>query len=94
VPSRPWNEVPTISRFHGIAIEMYWNDHPSPHFHVFVAGRSAKVSIEDQSLLEGSLPRRQLRMVRKWAAVHQKELEENWRRARDRESLVPIEPWH
>lgn len=85
--------MPTISRFHGIAIEMYWNDHPIPHFHAFAAGRTARVSIDNQELLEGDLPRRQLRMVCKWAAVHQKELEENWRRARDREKLEPIEPW-
>jgi len=25
--------MPTISRFLGIVIAMYWNDHSPPHFH-------------------------------------------------------------
>jgi hypothetical protein len=35
--------VPTISRFHGIDIEMYFNDHGSPHFHAFYADGAAKI---------------------------------------------------
>ena len=26
--------MPEISRFFGITITMYYNDHPPPHFHV------------------------------------------------------------
>jgi hypothetical protein len=26
--------MPTISMFYGLVIQMFWNDHGSPHFHV------------------------------------------------------------
>jgi hypothetical protein len=86
--------VPTISRFYGLAIRMYWDDHPFPHFHAIAAGRKAKVRIDQIEVLESTLTRRQLRMVCEWAAVHQPELEKNWLRARDRATLMPIEPWN
>ncbi len=25
--------MPTISTFYGILIQIYWQDHPPPHFH-------------------------------------------------------------
>jgi hypothetical protein len=89
----PWVEVPTISRFHGIVIEMYFDDHMPPHFHAIAAGCRARIRIEPIEVLDSSLPRRQLRMVCKWAALHQRELEKNWLLAQDSGTLVPIEPW-
>jgi hypothetical protein len=86
--------VRTISRFHGIAIRMYWDDHAFPHFHARAAGCEAKVRIDQIEVMESDLTRKQLRMVCDWAAVHQSELEENWRRARDGGTLKPIEPWN
>jgi hypothetical protein len=85
--------VPTISRFHGIAIRMYWDDHASPHFHAIAAGREAKVRIDKIEVIESTLTRRQIKMVCEWATVHQSELEKNWARARSRAKLEPIEPW-
>jgi hypothetical protein len=84
--------VPTISRFHGIVIEIYFNDHVPPHFHARAAGRMARVRIDNLEVLTNELPRKQLALVRTWAALHQVELEENWRRARNDETLIQIEP--
>jgi hypothetical protein len=84
--------VPTISRFRGIAISMYHDDHGFPHFHADHADGYAKVRIDDLTIIEGNLPIRQLRLVRRWAAAHQQELLKNWRRARARGTLEPIEP--
>jgi hypothetical protein len=85
--------VPTISRFHGIVIRMYFKDHSPPHFHARAGGKKAQVRIHPVEAMEGKLERRQFALVKKWAELHRKELEENWRRARNRETLVPIEPW-
>jgi hypothetical protein len=85
--------VPEISRFHGIVIQMYWDDHPFPHFHASAAGRQARVRIDKIEALKSTLTRRELRMVCEWAAVHQSELEKNWHRARVHATLEPIEPW-
>jgi Domain of unknown function (DUF4160) len=84
--------VPTISRFHGIVIAMFVKDHGHPHFHAKSAGREAKIRIRPIAVIEGELGHRQLALVRIWAEQHQSELEENWRRARDHETLMPIKP--
>jgi hypothetical protein len=84
--------VPTISRFFGIAIRMFFDDHGFPHFHARHAEGEAKVRIDNLEVIDSSLSRRQLRFVLAWAELHQEELEENWRRARARETLLKIEP--
>ena len=84
--------MPTISHFFGITIAMYFSDHGFPHFHARHAEGRAKVRIDSLEVIESSLGRRQLRFVLAWAELHQRELEENWRRARTRETLLEIEP--
>jgi hypothetical protein len=84
--------VPSISRFHGIVIGMFFNDHSPPHFHAQAAGRVARVRIDNLEILKSDLTRKQIAMVRTWAALHRDELEENWRRARNSETLIQIKP--
>jgi hypothetical protein len=74
--------VPAISRFFGIVIAMYFDDHGPPHFHARHAEGSAKVRIDTLEAIDSSLGRRHLRLVLAWAELHQDELSENWRRAR------------
>lgn len=57
--------------------------HRLPHFHAYYGEYLASFAINPPSLLEGSLPRRQLRLVLAWAELHQDELEENWRRVQN-----------
>ncbi len=84
--------VPTISRFFGITIAMYFDDHGHPHFHARRAGAEAKVRIDQIEVIESALPVRDLRLVLAWAELHQAELLQNWRRARAGETLLEIEP--
>ena len=84
--------MPTISRFMGIVIAMFFDDHGPPHFHARHADGSAKVRIDTVEVIDSSLPRRQLRLVLAWAELHQDELIENWRLARAGQSLREIEP--
>jgi Domain of unknown function (DUF4160) len=84
--------MPTISRFFGIAIVMFFDDHGFPHFHARHAEGEAKVRIDNLEVMDSNLGRRQLRFVLAWAELHQEELEENWRRARAGETLLDIEP--
>lgn len=85
-------DVPTISRFLGIAITMYFDDHGPPHFHARHAEGSAKVRIDSLEVIDSTLQRRQLRLVLAWAELRKDELSENWRRARAGETLEQIEP--
>ena len=84
--------VPTISRFFGVTIAMFFDDHGYPHFHARHAEGEAKVRIDNLEVIDSTLGRRQLRLVLAWAELHQGELEENWRRARAGETLQEIEP--
>jgi hypothetical protein len=84
--------VPTISRFFGISIAMYFDDHGFPHFHARDASGQAKIRIDEVEVIESAMQLRQLRLVLAWAELHQSELLENWRRARAGETLLDIEP--
>jgi hypothetical protein len=54
--------------------------HRLPHFHAYYGEYVATFAISPPALLEGTLPRRQMRLVLAWAELYQAELEENWRR--------------
>ncbi len=84
--------MPTISRFFGIIISMYHNDHGPPHFHATYSGTEALIAIESLDVLEGRLPSRVLALVLEWATEHKDELRENWRLARQQVPLRSIEP--
>ncbi len=83
--------MPIISRFYGVLIAMYFNDHNPPHFHAKYSAQEALFAF-DGTILEGQLPKRATSFVQEWLVIHKDELEENWRRARDGEPLMNIEP--
>jgi len=84
--------MPEISRFFGIVIAMFYNDHEPPHFHVRYGEQKALVTIENLRVLRGRLSPRVLGLVIEWASLNQKELQKNWRRAREQQSLKSIPP--
>ena len=73
--------MPEVSRFYGIVIQIYYGDHPPPHFHALYAGAVAKIAIDTLQIIDGSLPKRALGLVLDWAAVHQAELRDAFDRA-------------
>lgn len=85
--------VPEISRFYGIVIRMYLRgEHPPAHFHVQYGQYRASVSIDSLEVIDGNLPVRATKLVREWGALHERELRDNWNRARAHERLLPIDP--
>jgi Domain of unknown function (DUF4160) len=84
--------MPELSRFLGIIIAMYHNDHEPPHMHVVYAEHQAKIDIANGAVIDGNLPRRVLTLVGKWRKLHAEELAEAWRLAQAREPLPKIEP--
>ena len=69
--------MPTISKFHGMTIYMYAEDHNPPHFHVKVEGKIVVVNIKTKRI-KGFLPYNQKRLIEAWCILHEKELLENW----------------
>ena len=86
--------MPTISRFFGIVIAIFWQDHMPPHFHATYGDDEALVDIRAAVVLRGRLPASRLKLVLAWAEIHRDELLENWVRAQNNEELVSINPLH
>ncbi len=84
--------MPTISKFYGILIRMFFNDHAPPHFHAEYGEFKAVVDIQELVVIEGSLPRRAQQLVLDWAELHQQELLEDWRLCMAKEQPRQIAP--
>ena len=80
-----------ISRFFGIIIAMFGDDHNPPHIHVRYGSCRASITI-DKGLVTGQLPRRALNKVFAWMDQHHDELLANWARLQNGEETMPIEP--
>lgn len=70
--------MPVISRFYGIVIKMYFNDHMPPHFHAIYGECVGMIDINSIQMIEGDLPTRAKRLVIEWASLHKEELIEMW----------------
>jgi hypothetical protein len=70
--------MPEISRFLGIIISMYFDEHNPPHFHVKYNEFRATVVINNLNIIAGHLPAKVRGLVEEWAELHQNELMEMW----------------
>ncbi len=83
--------MPEISRFLGIVITINYNDHDPPHFHARYGRAKIMVGIAD-GVVTGTFPPRALSHVLEWWNLHREELAQDWRLARERQPLRPIDP--
>jgi hypothetical protein len=70
---------------------MYYRDHAPPHFHADYGEQEITVDIGTGEVT-GEFPKRALRIVLEWHALHRTELTDNWERARQKLPLAGIEP--
>lgn len=74
--------MPTLARFYGIIIRMYFlpKEHNPPHIHVIYSDGNFSISIKDMVIIDGEQnpPSRVLSMVKEWIGLHQQELLEMW----------------
>lgn len=82
--------MPTISRFYGIIIKMYFqqSEHNPPHFHVVYGENIAEIEISSGKILEGFLPVRAKSLVSEWLDLHKDELLTIW----NTQEFFEIEP--
>ena len=83
--------MPTISMFYGILIRMYYDDHNPPHIHAVYNNGTACFTL-DGELLDGSIPKKQRKLVEAWIEIHRDELDANWKLAQEGEPFFKIEP--
>ena len=85
--------MPEISRFFGIVIRMFFDDHPPPHLHAQYGDRAALVALQPIAVIESDLPtRRSPSMILEWRALHQQELLDDWERLHTSRPPVRVAP--
>ena len=85
--------MPEISRFYGIVLTMYADDHNPPHIHARYAEYKCKVNINTGEVIAGKFPGKQLKLVQAWLIIHHKELINNWEeRNKDKPNFFKIDP--
>lgn len=84
--------MPEISRFFGLIVRMYFNDHAPPHLHAEYQGKKVLVDFQG-NVLRGNLgSRTALRLLREWIDMHVAELQQDWELARAGRDLRNINP--
>ena len=84
--------MPEISRFYGIVIAVFFDEHNPPHFHARYGKENVAIDMRTLRVLDGGLSPRALRMVVEWAEQHQFELLEDWEIVRSGGQPKKIEP--
>jgi hypothetical protein len=84
--------MPELSRFYGIVIKMYYNDHNPPHFHAEYGCDAMVVDINSLAIIGGRIAPRATGLVMEWAAQHQSDLQDAWILARNMQPLSRISP--
>jgi len=84
--------MPEISRFFGIVVRMYFDDHAPPHIHVEYQGNKAIFNFGGV-MSHGTLgSKTAMRLVREWIEIHNVELRINWKLAQNGRELRAISP--
>ena len=86
--------MPTLSMFYGIIIRMQnekGGKHNKPHIHALYGDNEIVVSL-DGEVLEGNFPKKQLKLLEAWIALHEDELNANWNLLNAGDGYFKIEP--
>lgn len=84
--------MPEISRFFGIIIRMYYDEHNPPHLHAEYQSKKAMFDFQG-NIKKGSLnSKTATKLVREWIDLHVQELEATWEDARNYRQLNKIAP--
>lgn len=83
--------MPIISKFFGIVITMYWDDHNPPHFHAKYAEKEVVIDIQSGAV-SGKFPPRALGLVQEWRTLYEEELLDDWKLCQEQEAPKKIQP--
>jgi Domain of unknown function (DUF4160) len=84
--------MPYVSMFFGIIIRMFFSEHNPPHFHAEYQGTEGIFNFEGE-MLQGNIKSNiALKLIKEWAVLRKKELEENWKNISEKVGINKIEP--
>ena len=84
--------MPEISRFLGIVIQMFYDEHNPPHFHARYGDKKGTFDIRTLNMIEGNLPIKVRNLIVEWADQNRKKLMENWGLTQEGKKPHKIEP--
>jgi hypothetical protein len=84
--------MPSLSRFYGIVIKMYFRkcEHNPPHVHAVYGDDAAAFDIKTGEIMDGWLPPRAEAMVSEWITAHREELVQIWE-SQEFRSIEPLD---
>ena len=86
--------MPVLCMFYGIIVRMYKENggkHNMPHIHVEYSGEEAVVAL-DGTVIEGKIPKSQMKLLEAWMVIHYDDLEANWKLLSNGEQFFRIDP--
>jgi hypothetical protein len=84
--------MPEISRFFGIIIRMFFDEHSPPHIHAEYQGHKAVFDFAG-NITKGNLgSRTAAKLVREWIDLHVEDLQEDWGLAQEGRKIKKINP--
>lgn len=84
--------MPKISRFYGIRIIIYFDDHPPSHFHAEYGEDEAVFSIKDGEMINGKLPNTAKKLVKKWYKLQKDNILKAWEQIQNDEVFEKVPP--
>ncbi len=84
--------MPEISRFYGIRITIYFDDHPPSHFHAEYGEYEAVFSIVDGKMINGKLPKTATKLVKKWYGLQKDNILKAWEQIQNDEVFEKVPP--
>ena len=84
--------MPELCRFFGIVISINYDAHSPPHFHAEYNEYDAPISIATGLPLEGYLPPKQLKFVKRWYDLNKLELIAVWDTAKQQKPVAKMNP--
>ena len=84
--------MPIISKFFGIVIRMFYDEHNPPHIHVEYQNNKAVLDFYG-NIIRGDLESRTAtRLTREWIDIHLLNLQEDWNLAKQGKEIKKIDP--
>jgi hypothetical protein len=78
--------------FFGILIRMFYNEHNPPHFHAEYQGAEGLFNF-DGEMMQGNIRSRiALNLIKEWAMLRRKDLDQNWINIVKKAVINKIEP--
>ena len=84
--------MPIISKFFGIVIRLFYDEHNPPHLHAEYQRKKAVFDFQGNITRGGLSSKTAIKLIREWIDLHSTELQEDWELARAGKTIREITP--